>query len=106
LEDFRRALGRVQSDYGFYVECQANPAVALAGYDLSVDERSTLLDPEKLADVLKRGIGRSAARTTGSTAQSRRTRRSTPTATRRSRSRSRRSGGRGRPRSEPELRSG
>ena len=57
MEDFRRALGRVQSDYGFYVECQANPAVALAGYDLSVDERSTLLDPEKLADVLKRGIG-------------------------------------------------
>jgi hypothetical protein len=57
LEDFKRALARVQSDYGFYIECQTSPAVALAGYDLSPDERSTLIDPEKLADVLKRGIG-------------------------------------------------
>jgi hypothetical protein len=57
LEDFKRALARVQSDYGFYVECQANPAVALAGYDLTADERLTFGNPEKLADVLKRGIG-------------------------------------------------
>jgi len=57
LEDFKRALARVQSDYGFYIDCQANPAVALAGYDLSADERLTLGNPEKLADVLKRGIG-------------------------------------------------
>jgi hypothetical protein len=57
LEDFKRALARVQSDYGFYIDCQANPAAALAGYDISPDERSALIDPEKLADVFKRGIG-------------------------------------------------
>jgi hypothetical protein len=56
LEDFKRALARVQSDYGFYIDCQANPAVALAGYDLSPEERSALSDPEKLGDVLKGGI--------------------------------------------------
>ena len=57
LEDLKRALARVQADYGFYIDCQTNPAVALAGYDLSPDERSTLSDPEKLADALNRGIG-------------------------------------------------
>ncbi len=57
LDHFKRALARVQSDYGFYIDCQANPAVALAGYDLSQEERSALVDPEKLADVLKRGVG-------------------------------------------------
>jgi len=57
LEDFKRALARVQSDYGFYVDCQTNPAVALAGYDLSADERSTLTDPGKLAEALQGGIG-------------------------------------------------
>ena len=57
LEDFKRALARVQSDYGFYIDCQANPAVALAGYDLTPDQRSTLIDPEKLADAFRRGIG-------------------------------------------------
>jgi hypothetical protein len=57
LDDFKRALARVQSDYGFYIECQANPAVALAGYDLTLDERAALSDPEKLASVLKGGIG-------------------------------------------------
>jgi hypothetical protein len=56
LTDFRRALARVQSDYGFYIDCQADPAAALAGYDMSSDERSALIDPEKLADVFKRGI--------------------------------------------------
>jgi hypothetical protein len=35
LEDFKRALARAQSDYGFYIDCQTNTAVALAGYDLS-----------------------------------------------------------------------
>ena len=35
LEDFKKALARVQSDYGFYIGCQTNPALALAGYDLS-----------------------------------------------------------------------
>ena len=62
LDDFKRALARVQSDYGFYIECQANPAAALAGYDLSPEERSALSDPEKLADVLKGGVGISPAR--------------------------------------------
>jgi hypothetical protein len=57
LEDFKRALARVQSDYGFYIDCQANPAVALAGYQLSPDERATLTDPGKLGDLLMRGIG-------------------------------------------------
>jgi hypothetical protein len=54
LDDFKRALARVQSDYGFYVDCQASPALALAGYDLTPDERSVLSDPVKLADVLGR----------------------------------------------------
>ena len=56
LEDFKRALDRVQTDYEFYIQCQSDPAVALAGYDLSRDERSTLSDPAKLAEVLERGI--------------------------------------------------
>lgn len=62
MEDFKRALARVQSDYGFYVDCQTNPVVALAGYDLSPDERLAVSDPEKLADVLKRGVGISRLR--------------------------------------------
>ena len=55
LDDLKRALARVQSDYAFYVDCQTNPALALAGYDLSADERSALTDPKKLADVLLNG---------------------------------------------------
>lgn len=54
--DFERALARVQTDYEFYIACQTNPAVALADYDLTPEERSTLLDAEKLADRLVRGI--------------------------------------------------
>jgi hypothetical protein len=57
LEDFKRALARIQSDYGFYINCQTNPALALGGYDFSPDERLALTDPGKLADVLKHGIG-------------------------------------------------
>jgi hypothetical protein len=57
LPDFKRVLARVQSDYAFYIGCQTNPAVALAGYDLTADERSALSDPIKLADILKRGVG-------------------------------------------------
>ena len=57
LEDFKRALARVQRDFDFYVECQTNPAVALADYDLSSDERSALSDPDRLAEVLKGGVG-------------------------------------------------
>jgi hypothetical protein len=57
LSEFKRALGRVQSDFGFYIDCQANPAAALAGYDLTPDERSVLVDPAKLAEVLWGGVG-------------------------------------------------
>ncbi len=57
MNDFKRALARVQSDYGFYIDCQVNPAEALKGYDLSPDEWAALTDPEKLADALKTGVG-------------------------------------------------
>ena len=57
FDDFKQILARAQGDYGFYIDCQTNPAVALAGYDLSADERSTLSDPVKLGDLLMRGIG-------------------------------------------------
>ena len=56
-DDFKGALARVQSDYSFYIQCQSDPAVALAGYTLSPEERATLCDPERLADALKRGNG-------------------------------------------------
>jgi hypothetical protein len=62
LEDFKRALARIQTDYGFYIGCQTNPALALEGYSLSADERLALSDPEKLADVLRRGVGISRLR--------------------------------------------
>ena len=64
MEDFKRALARVQSDYGFYIACQTNPAVALEGYSLSPDERTALSDPEKLADVFRRGAEFSPLRIT------------------------------------------
>lgn len=57
LEDFKRALARVQGDFGFYVGCQTNPAATLAGYDLTDDERAALSDPKKLDGVLRAGIG-------------------------------------------------
>ena len=57
LEDFKRALARVQSDYSFYIACQTNPAAALEGYVLDADERQALLDPDKLAAMIKNGIG-------------------------------------------------
>jgi hypothetical protein len=60
LDDFMRALARVQSDYSFYIGCQANPALALEGYSLSPDERLALTDPEKLADVFSRRVGMDA----------------------------------------------
>lgn len=62
IEDFMRALARVQSDYNFYVGCQTDPAVALQDYSLSSDERQTLLDPEKLARALDEGAGASRPR--------------------------------------------
>jgi hypothetical protein len=55
-EDFKNALARVQTDYGFYISCQTDPARALSGYDLRPDERSTLMNTEKLADLLIQGI--------------------------------------------------
>ena len=56
LDDFKSALGRVQRDFGFYIGCQTNPAVALAGYDLTPDERRAFADPERLAGMLRGGI--------------------------------------------------
>jgi hypothetical protein len=58
LEDFKRALARVQSDFDFFVDCQARPAAALAGYDLTGEERLALTDAEKLADVLTKGMNK------------------------------------------------
>lgn len=55
-DDFRRALARVQADYTFYIDCQTRPEEALAGYDLTPDQRSTLADPDRLADMLNRGV--------------------------------------------------
>jgi hypothetical protein len=57
LDHFKRALARVQSDYGFYIQCQVDPALALATYDLTPEERQTLSEPGKLAEVLKSGVG-------------------------------------------------
>jgi hypothetical protein len=57
-ERFKAALARVQSDYDFYVGCQIDPDATLADYDLTTDERSALIDPDKLAEVLRpRGWG-------------------------------------------------
>jgi len=56
-DDFKVVLARVQSDYSFYIQCQSDPAAALADYTLSPEERATLSDPEGLADALKRGSG-------------------------------------------------
>ena len=57
LQDFMRALARVHSDYGFYIGCQAEPAAALAGYALSLEEQEALTHPQKLGEVLGRGAG-------------------------------------------------
>jgi hypothetical protein len=54
-DDFKAALIRVQSDYAFYIQCQSDPAAALADYSLSPEERATVSDPERLADSLKPG---------------------------------------------------
>jgi hypothetical protein len=62
LDDFKSALARVQGDFGFYIGCQTNPAVALAGYELSPAERRAFADPDTLADMLRRGIGISKLR--------------------------------------------
>src|SRR5271170_4713174 len=56
IEDFIRALARVQSDYSFYVGCQTDATAALRDYSLSPDERQTLLDPERLASALEEGV--------------------------------------------------
>jgi len=56
LHSFKAALGRVQSDYEFYVGCQTDPASTLAGYDLSPQEWSALTHPDELAMVLKEDL--------------------------------------------------
>ncbi len=53
--DFKAALARVQSDYDFYIRCQADPDTALADYALSPEERAALGDPDRLAEALKHG---------------------------------------------------
>jgi hypothetical protein len=55
-EDFNRVLARIQTDYEFYISCQTDPAAALAEYNLSPDEMSTLMDAEKLDNLLIQGI--------------------------------------------------
>jgi hypothetical protein len=52
-DDFQAALARVQSDYDFYVRLQVDPEDALTGYALSPQERSTLGDPDLLAEALQ-----------------------------------------------------
>jgi hypothetical protein len=54
-EDFIRVLARVQSDYGFFIGCQTNPAVALRDFALNSDEYETLVDPQKLRAMLDDG---------------------------------------------------
>ena len=54
-DDFRSALARTQGDYDFYVQCQTDPRTALAGYELTADERATLTDPDRLAESLRPG---------------------------------------------------
>ena len=53
--DFRSALARTQGDYDFYVQCHTDPRTALAGYELTADERATLTDPDRLAESLRPG---------------------------------------------------
>ena len=53
VNDFMRALARVQSDFGFYFGCQTNPAAALREYTLNTDECEALRDPEKLRAMLE-----------------------------------------------------
>ena len=53
LESFKAALARIQADYGFYIACQTDPASMLAEYDLTPEERSALIDPDQLAEILK-----------------------------------------------------
>ena len=55
--ELKRVLARVQTDYSFFIECQTNPDVALADFDLSAAERSILTDPDKLTDMIMRGNG-------------------------------------------------
>jgi hypothetical protein len=62
LDDFKRALARVQRDFGFYIGCQTEPAAALAGYDLSPAERRALIEPDTLSEMLRGGIGVSGMR--------------------------------------------
>lgn len=51
--DFKGALDRVQRDYAFYIDCQLDPATALADYSLSSEEQATFRDPQRLTDALQ-----------------------------------------------------
>ena len=53
IEDVVRVLARVQSDFGFYIGCQTNPALTLRDYVLDTKEYEALLDPEKLRAMLE-----------------------------------------------------
>ena len=53
IEDLKRVLARVQSDYEFYLQLRLDPKT-VACYDLSADERRALSDPELLKSVLDR----------------------------------------------------
>ncbi|MGW6793887.1 hypothetical protein [Streptomyces chartreusis] len=52
---FKAAIARVQHDYAFYIECQADPDTALASYSLSPEEQAIFRDPQRLADALQQG---------------------------------------------------
>ena len=52
-DNVKRVLARVQSDYDFYVMCQADPGTALAEYGLTADEVAAVTDPDRLADLLR-----------------------------------------------------
>jgi hypothetical protein len=62
--NFKAALDRVQGDYGFYVECQTDPATALAEYRLSPEERAILSDPARLEEVLQQDTATRAIKIT------------------------------------------
>lgn len=53
IKDLKRVLGRVQSDYEFYVQLRLGLETA-ESYDLNADERQALSDPEALKSLLYR----------------------------------------------------
>ena len=57
LEDFKRALARVQSDYGFYIELPDQSRRGARGLRPERGRAVGVERPRELADVLKGGIG-------------------------------------------------